>query len=73
MIFSRRSTKQLLDLLQFLIILVAAIVILVPIYWIVSGAFKQQVDIFQLKLLFTPTFEILRSFSRTPTIYMKSC
>ena len=43
MIFSRRFTQQLLDLLQFLIILVAAIVILVPIYWIVSGAFKQQV------------------------------
>ena len=55
MIFSRRFTQQLLDLLQFLIILVAAIVILVPIYWIVSGAFKQQVDIFQQKLHIKPT------------------
>ena len=66
MIFSRRSTKQLLDLLQFLIILVAAIVILVPIYWIVSGAFKQQVDIFQLKLLFTPTFENFKIIFQDP-------
>ena len=66
MIFSRRSTKQLLDMLQFLIILVAAIVILVPIYWIVSGAFKQQVDIFQLKLLFTPTFENFKIIFQDP-------
>ena len=55
MIFSRRFTQQLLDLLQFLIILVAAIVILVPIYWIVSGAFKQQVDILSLIHISEPT------------------
>ena len=66
MIFSRRFTQQLLDLLQFLIILVAAIVILVPIYWIVSGAFKQQVDIFQLKLLFTPTLENFKIIFQDP-------
>ncbi|MGB0362649.1 MAG: carbohydrate ABC transporter permease, partial [bacterium] len=66
MIFSRRFTQQLLDLLQFLIILVAAIVILVPIYWIVSGAFKQQVDIFQLKLLFTPTLENFKIIFKDP-------
>ena len=47
--------KQVADLFQFALILCAAVVILVPIYWIASGAFKQQVDVFQLKLLFTPT------------------
>ena len=61
-----RSRKKLLDFLQFLVILLTAIIILVPIYWIVSGAFKQQVDIFQLKLLFTPTLENFRIIFKSP-------
>ena len=63
---SNRSKKKLLDFLQFLVILLTAIIILVPIYWIVSGAFKQQVDIFQLKLLFTPTLENFRIIFKSP-------
>ena len=63
---SNRSRKKLLDFLQFLVILLTAIIILVPIYWIVSGAFKQQVDIFQLKLLFTPTLENFRIIFKSP-------
>jgi multiple sugar transport system permease protein len=63
---SNRSRKKLLDFLQFLIILLTAIIILVPIYWIVSGAFKQQVDIFQLKLLFTPTLDNFKIIFKSP-------
>ena len=66
MSMSNRSKKKLLDFLQFLVILLTAIIILVPIYWIVSGAFKQQVDIFQLKLLFTPTLENFRIIFKSP-------
>ena len=66
MSMSNRSRKKLLDFLQFLVILLAAIIILVPIYWIVSGAFKQQVDIFQLKLLFTPTLENFKIIFKSP-------
>ena len=55
-----------LDFLQFLVILLTAIIILVPIYWIVSGAFKQQVDIFQLKLLFTPTLDNFKIIFKSP-------
>ena len=66
MIFSQSTKKQILDLLQFLMILLAASVILVPIYWIVSGAFKKQVDIFQLKLLFTPTLENFQIIFQDP-------
>ena len=66
MSMSNRSRKKLLDFLQFLIILLTAIIILVPIYWIVSGAFKQQVDIFQLKLLFTPTLENFNIIFKSP-------
>jgi len=66
MSMSNRSRKKLLDFLQFIVILLTAIIILVPIYWIVSGAFKQQVDIFQLKLLFTPTLENFRIIFKSP-------
>jgi multiple sugar transport system permease protein len=60
------SKNKFLDILQFLVILLTAVFILVPIYWIVSGAFKQQVDIFQLKLLFTPTLENFEIIFRSP-------
>ena len=66
MSMSNRSRKKILDFLQFLVILLTAIIILVPIYWIVSGAFKQQVDIFQLKLLFTPTLENFNIIFKSP-------
>ena len=60
------SKNKFLDFLQFLVILLTAVLILVPIYWIVSGAFKQQVDIFQLKLLFTPTLVNFEIIFRSP-------
>ena len=66
MSMSNRSRKRLLDFLQFLVILLTAIIILVPIYWIVSGAFKKQVDIFQLKLLFTPTLDNFKIIFKSP-------
>ena len=58
--------KQVADLFQFALILCTAVVILVPIYWIASGAFKQQVDVFQLKLLFTPTLANFDEIFRSP-------
>jgi len=63
---AKGSKNKFLDFLQFLVILLTAVFILVPIYWIVSGAFKQQVDIFQLKLLFTPTLENFEIIFRSP-------
>ena len=60
------SKNKFLEFLQFLVILLTAVFILVPIYWIVSGAFKHQVDIFQLKLLFTPTLENFEIIFRSP-------
>ena len=58
--------KKISEILQFLLILSAAVLILVPIYWIVSGAFKHQVDIFQLKLLFSPTLENFKIIFKSP-------
>jgi len=63
---SRPVRKQINDFLQFFLILFAAVFILIPIYWIISGAFKQQVDIFQLKLLFTPTLENFKIIFKSP-------
>ena len=63
---SRPVRKQISDILQFLLILSAAALILVPIYWIVSGSFKHQVDIFQLKLLFSPTLENFKIIFKSP-------
>lgn len=60
------SKNKFLDFLQILVILLTAVFILVPIYWIVSGAFKHQVDIFQLKLLFTPTLENFEIIFKSP-------
>ena len=60
------SKNKFLDFLQILVIFLTAVFILVPIYWIVSGAFKHQVDIFQLKLLFTPTLENFEIIFRSP-------
>lgn len=61
-----RQKKQCWDAVQMIVILLVAIVIIVPLYWIVSGAFKQQVDIFQLKLLFTPTLDNFRIVFQPP-------
>ena len=63
---SRPVRKQINDFLQFFLILFAAVFIMIPIYWIISGAFKQQVDIFQLKLLFTPTLENFKIIFKSP-------
>ena len=63
---SRPVRKQINDFLQFFLILSAAVFIMIPIYWIISGAFKQQVDIFQLKLLFTPTLENFKIIFKSP-------
>ena len=63
---SRPARKQINDFMQFFLILSAAVFIMIPIYWIISGAFKQQVDIFQLKLLFTPTLENFKIIFKSP-------
>ena len=43
------------------LVVLAGFLMMVPIIWIVLAAFKRQVDVFQLKLLFQPTLD---NFSR---------
>ncbi len=39
------------------LVVLAAVLVLLPIVWIALAAFKSGVDVFQLKLFFTPTLE----------------
>lgn len=49
--------KRINSSFQVTIILVAIFIMLVPIAWIFLAAFKTHVDVYQLKLFFTPTME----------------
>ncbi|MEL7182617.1 MAG: carbohydrate ABC transporter permease [Pseudomonadota bacterium] len=51
-----KQRKQLIDAVQVTLILIAIFIMLVPILWIFLAAFKTHVDVYQLKLFFTPTF-----------------
>ncbi|MXX89468.1 MAG: carbohydrate ABC transporter permease [Boseongicola sp. SB0677_bin_26] len=52
-----RRRKQVIDAVQLALILIAILIMLVPIAWIFMAAFKNHIDVFQLKLFFTPTLE----------------
>ncbi len=52
-----KARKKLFEAIQVALVLMAAALVLLPIVWIAMAAFKRQVDVFQLKLLFTPTLE----------------
>ena len=52
-----RRRKQVVNAVQLALILVAILIMLVPIAWIFMAAFKNHIDVFQLKLFFTPTLE----------------
>lgn len=52
-----RTKKRVVEAAQVALILLAAVLVLLPIVWIGMAAFKRHVDVFQLKLLFTPTLE----------------
>lgn len=52
-----KQKKQLANAAQLVLILIAIFIMLVPIAWIFMAAFKNHIDVFQLKLFFTPTFE----------------
>ncbi len=52
-----RNRRRIWQGVQVLLILLAAAIMLVPIAWITLAAFKSHVDVYQLKLFFTPTLD----------------
>ena len=61
-----KQKKQLMNVFQVTLIVLAILVMLVPIAWIFLAAFKNHIDVFQLKILFTPTLENFRSVFEPP-------
>lgn len=57
MALPRRHVRRLQEAVRVLLIVLVALVMMVPIVWIILAAFKQHVDVYQLKLLFRPTLE----------------
>ena len=57
MILSVRQSRRLWEAVRVVLVLVVALVMMVPIVWIALAAFKQHVDVYQLKLLFRPTLD----------------
>lgn len=53
-------------LAQAFAMLLLALIILVPIYWVVSAAFKEYVDIYAGRWLFTPTLENFKKLVEPP-------
>ena len=49
--------KRFWSTVQVILVLIAIVIMLAPIIWIFLAAFKTHVDVYQLKLLFTPTLE----------------
>jgi multiple sugar transport system permease protein len=61
-----KQKKKLMNAIQVTLILIAIFIMLVPILWIFLAAFKNHIDVFQLKLLFTPTLENFKSVFAPP-------
>ena len=61
-----KQKKKLMNLLQVTLILIAIFIMLVPILWIFLAAFKNHIDVFQLKLLFTPTLDNFKAVFAPP-------
>ena len=58
--------RRLDEAVQVVLILLVLIVMMVPIFWMVSAAFKRHVDVFQLKLWFEPTLQNFIDITRAP-------
>jgi multiple sugar transport system permease protein len=52
-----RAKKRFWEGVQVFLILLAAVFVLLPIVWIALAAFKRHVDVFRLRIFFTPTLE----------------
>ena len=61
-----KQKKRLVNVFQIILILIAIFIMLVPILWIFLAAFKNHIDVFQLKLLFTPTLENFKAVFASP-------
>ena len=64
--FSGARRRRILNAVQVALILAATAVMMIPIAWIFLAAFKKHVDVYQLKLFFTPTLENFGTVFESP-------
>ena len=63
---SNRQKARVYEGIRVTLILIAAAVMMIPIIWIASAAFKTHVDVYQLKVLFEPTLENFQTVFQSP-------
>lgn len=63
---SLRTRRRLVEALKAALVLLAAALVLAPILWIGSAAFKTHLDVFQLRVFFTPTLENFARIMEAP-------
>lgn len=63
---SGAQRRKLVQIVQTIVILAAAAVMIVPIIWIFLAAFKTHVDVYQLKIFFSPTFKNFLTVFESP-------
>ena len=61
-----KQKRQFWEAVQLVLILIAAFVMIIPIIWIFLAAFKSHVDVYQLKLFFSPTIGNFRTVFEPP-------
>lgn len=61
-----KQKKQFWNAIQLTLIVIAAFIMIIPIIWIFLAAFKTHVDVYQLKLFFTPTLENFGTVFESP-------
>jgi multiple sugar transport system permease protein len=66
---ARRSTRRrLTEAAEALASLVVIFFVVFPLVWIAMAAFKNQIDVYSVRLLFTPTFENFRAIFSDPIL-----
>ncbi len=63
---SGKQKRQFWNLVQVVLILIAAFVMIIPIIWILLAAFKTHVDVYQLKIFFVPTIANFATVFQSP-------
>ena len=66
MTLTGKQRKRLVNGISIVLILLSAAIMLIPILWIALAAFKTHVDVYQLKLFFTPTLDNFRTVFESP-------
>ncbi len=66
MALTNKQRRTFYRALHVVLILITAAVMMIPILWISMAAFKTHVDVYQLKVLFSPTLENFETVFQSP-------